>query len=239
MLVSDRFIVFNYTRFSDSSIILHALSQQHGRLSVMVYGFGSKGKSKLVAFHPFSLIDTVYSFKPGRDIQKLKEYKINPLLTNCISDIRKSTILIFLSEITAKSVREETPDPQLFGFVEKSIEMLELMETGLAYFHLAFLVKLSRYLGFSPNSDSLQQPFFDLVSGHGIQQKPAHGHYLHQPMFEKLYQLLTLNYNQLDTLSWNRNERDTLMEAILNWYSFHVSGLKTIHSYQVLREIFA
>ena len=92
MLCTDRIIVLSHTRFSDSSIIVRALSRQHGRVSLMVYGFGGKSRSKLGAFHPMALLDVVYSYKPDRDIQKLTEYRPAPNLVSCTADLRKSSL---------------------------------------------------------------------------------------------------------------------------------------------------
>jgi DNA repair protein RecO (recombination protein O) len=238
MLCSDRVIVFNYTRFSDSSVILHAFSKQHGRISLMVFGLGGKGKTKLGAFHPLALLDVVYSYKPGRDIQKLREYKLNPPLISCSSDIRKSTLLMFLSEISSKCIREETSDLQLFTFFETAVEFLEQIDQGLQSFHLAFLVKMSRYLGFSPDENALSQHYFDLILGHGTNNQPSHKYYLHQDMFRYFFRFYTVGFHELESIKISRNERDLLLEASIAWYGFHVSGLKTINSYPVLKEVF-
>ena len=158
MLCTDRIIVLSHTRFSDSSIIVRALSRQHGRVSLMVYGFGGKSRSKLGAFHPMALLDVVYSYKPDRDIQKLTEYRPAPNLVSCTADLRKSTLLMFMAEVVGKSIREEAEDDAQFEFIDVSVQILEQMQAGLQFFHLAFMVKLSRIIGFFPNIDASHPP---------------------------------------------------------------------------------
>ena len=126
MLCSDRIIVLGHTRYSDSSIVVQALSRQRGRLALMVFGIG-KNKSRLGAFHPMSLLDVVYVYKAERQVQKLSEYKPSPPLASCIADLRKSTLLMFIAEVVSKSIREEASDDNQFSFIDTSVQMLEQM----------------------------------------------------------------------------------------------------------------
>ena len=238
MLCTDRIIVLGHTRFSDSSIIVRALSQQHGRISLMVYGFGGKSRSKLGAFHPMALLDVVYSYKPDRDIQKLTEYRPAPNLVSCTADLRKSSILMFMAEVVGKSIREETEDDAQFEFIDTSVQILEQIQTGLQFFHLAFMVKLSRVLGFFPSIDSSHQ-FFDLEQGHSTAVRPAHRHFVEADAFRRIASFADCQYNTLCDVKMTKTERDFMLETVIMWYQFRIPTMKDINSYEILHEVFA
>lgn len=238
MLCTDRIIVLSRTRYSDSSIIIQALSRQHGRISLMVYGLGGKNRSRLGAFHTMALLDVVYSYRQERQVQKLSEYKSSPILTDCTIDLRKSTMLMFLAEVVSKSIREEAEDDAQFEFIDTSIQILEQLQSGIQLFHIAFLLKLSRYLGFSPTQLVPGQQFFDLEAGHGTIVRPVHRHYIAAEQFAQLYQFLDLPFNQLNQIKITRTERDFLLETVLIWYSFHIPTMKEINSLSVLHDVF-
>ncbi len=69
MLLNTSAIVLNYTKFGDSSIIVHCLTEKLGRQSFLVYGIGNKRKSKLSSFQPLFILDVVLYNKSGRSIQ--------------------------------------------------------------------------------------------------------------------------------------------------------------------------
>ena len=238
MLCTDRIVVLSHTRFSDSSIIVQALSRQHGRISLMVYGFGGKSRSKMGAFHPMSLLDVIYSYKSERDVQKLTEYKPAPNLVNCTADIRKSTLLMFMAEVVSKSIREEAEDDAQFEFIDTSVQILEQMQAGLQFFHLAFMVKLSRILGFFPSIDSGHQ-FFDLEQGHSTAVRPVHRHYVSSEVFSRIAYFADCQYNNLCDVQISRQERDVMLETVIQWYQFRIPTMKEVNSYEILHEVFA
>jgi len=237
MVTADRIIVLKYVKYSDSSIIVQALSQKHGRVSLMVRGLG-KNRTKLGAFHPLALLDAVYSYREDRQVQRLSEYKPNPLLANCTTDLRKSTQLMFLAEVVGKSVMPETPDSLVFAFVEQSIMMLEEMEKGLAEFHIAFLVKLSQFLGFHPGQESVDMPFFDLTLGHGVEIRPHHKHYIGNDLFKKMYRYFDLKYSELDVCPLSKTDRDFLLDVVVMWYANNIVSMADINSHEILHQVF-
>lgn len=238
MLCNDRIIALSHTRYTDSSIIVQALSEQHGRISLIVRGFGGKSRSKLGAFHPMALLDVVYSYREERQVQQLNEYKPAPALPNCTADLRKSTLLMFLAEVVSKSIREETADHSQFAFIDTSVQILEQMQTGIQNFHLAFLLKLSRHLGFSPSPLEPDQQFFDLESGLGTIARPMHRHYITAEQFAQLYQFADCPFDRLDQITLNRSERDSLLTTTLLWFGFRIPTMKEINSYNILHEVF-
>ena len=239
MLSGTSLIILNYTRYSDSSIIVNALSEQFGRISFLVYGIGSKHRGKLSAFQPLYLLNVQLYYKSNRGIQKLKEHKIDPPLHNLTSDIRKSTLALFISELLAKTIKEEFADKSLFAFLKTSILFLNELEHSLSIFHLVFLLKLSRYLGFAPEPDSSNSRYYDYKEGVAVNSKPYHQHYLNQTDFITCITLMSANFNELDKIKIEIKQRNFLLEALISIYEIHILNFNSLKSYSVLREVFS
>lgn len=239
MICTDRIIVLQHTRFSDTSIIVQALSKLHGRISLMVYGVGGKNKNKIGFFHPLAILDVVYSYKADRGVQKLTEHKLSPPLLNCITDMRKSTMLTFLAEIINKCIREEIGDAEQFKFIETSIQILEQIDNGTNLFHIAFLTRLSRYLGFAPNNIDPLCLYFDIEQSEATITRPHHKHYVSTEFFLRIMEISALPYDQLGEVRISKSERDTMLDTIIKWYSFRISTMNSINSLEVLQDVFS
>ncbi len=239
MLVSSSAIVLYYTKYSDSSIIVHLFSESLGRQSVMVYGIKGKKTNKLALFQPLYLIDTVIDFKANRGVQVLKEQKISPPLYNITNNVIKSTIALFISEVLYKCLREESADKSVFSFLMTSVKVLNEIEQGVGLFHIAFLVKLSRFLGFSPEESKISFLYYDLKSGKAVSARPHHEFYISYEHYKKLIKIYNSGYHQLAEIETNKNERDIFLKAIVQLYEIHALNFNTFKSYNVLKDVFS
>jgi len=238
MLLTTKAIVLYYTKYSESSLIVHLFAESIGRISVIVYGVKGKKQSKLVSFQSLYLLDCVIDFKANRNVQVLKEHKINPPLINITSNIGKSTIAMFIAEILFKCLREESADEQLFSFVSTSIKVLNEMEKGVGLFHLAFLIKLSRYLGFGPDENLSGYNYYDLKTGRGLLAKPPHDFGLQIDLYKKLIDIYKVGFNELEAINITFHEREQLLQAIIQLYEIHAINFNTLKSFSVLKEVF-
>ncbi len=238
MLVSTPAIVLFYTKYSDSSIIVHLFSESLGRLSVIVYGIKSKKTNKLAQFQPLYLIDAVVDFKPNRSIHVLKEQKINPPLYNIANNVIKISIALFVTEVLHKCLHEESADKSIFSFLKTSIKVLNEMEQGTGLFHLAFLVKLSRYLGFGLEESATSFLYYDLKLGKAVSKKPYHEFYIAANHFKKLLEIYDTGYHQLSEIDINKSERDKLLLGVVQLYEIHAVNFNSFKSYGVLKEVF-
>lgn len=239
MLSGTSIIILSYTRYSDSSVIVHALSEHFGRISFMVYGIDSKHRGKLSAFQPLYLLDIQLYFKPSRSLQKLKEHKISPPLFNLTSDIRKSTLALFIAELLSKTIKEEFADKSLFNFLQTAIQFLDELEHNLSIFHLVFLLKLSRYLGFAPESNFSDKLYYDYKDGMHVYNKPYHQYYLNRSDFNTCIILLEANFSELNKIKISTTQRNDIIIALLNLYEIHILNFNSLKSYPILKEVFS
>ncbi|MCK4662633.1 MAG: DNA repair protein RecO [Bacteroidales bacterium] len=240
MLQKTKGIILNSIKYSDSSIITNIYTENFGRQSYIVSGtHNKKSKTKINIFQPLFILNLDVYYKPSREIQRIKEAKIFSPLKTIPYDIVKSSTTIFLSEILSKVLYEQTPNKDLFEFLINSIKIFDTIENGKSNFHLLFLLKLSKHLGFEPNiDDSINSRFFDLVEGKLVDFKPAHNHHISEKHHNTFRELLNKKYENLHDIKLNNHTRRYFLEKIVEYYKIHIPGIKEIKSLEVLNSLF-
>jgi DNA repair protein RecO (recombination protein O) len=240
VFISTRGIVFRQIKYSDTSLVVRILTEETGLCSYIVKGArGPKAKIKASLFQPLTLLDMVVSQKEKNDLHHIREARIAHPYHNIQSDIRKSSILLFLNEILYKSIQEETVNPELFRFVYDQLALLDLTEENPANFHLVFSIHLTHYLGFFPQGSHLNEhTAFDLAEGHFVQAEalPAENFISGQlcALFSKLLSTPPMEFYQLSLPSASRM---ALLEKILKYYDLHLPLTGEFKSHIVLHDV--
>lgn len=238
MISKTRGIVLHRIRYSESSIIAKIYTEQLGLCSCLVQGARKKtSATKANLLQPLSLIELVMYHKETSGLQRVKELKSGYLLFSVQSDMAKTAIALFLSEMLVRSIREETPNKSLFDFLYESVKALDAVGNP-ASFHLLFLVKLSKFLGFYPHGErSGKKTFFNLPEGMFANEKPNHTHYLDPEFSALLRQLMSMDFDQLKNFSVDGRTRKILLEKIIDYYRLHLTGFHEIKSQGVLETV--
>lgn len=239
MLHKTKGIVLHAVKYSDTAWVVTVYTDQFGREAYMVYSVNKKKSSFRAAYLlPFTQVEMNVSHIPGKEIQQIKDVRISVPLTNIPFQPVKNAITFFLSELLFKVLRTAEPDASLYEFLENSIGLLEHSEEGIANFHLLFLVRLTRYLGFEPNNNYTANSIFDLLNGIFTNERPQHAHYLPASDSQLLSNILSTPFSEMHTLSLDRNMRNRMIDDLLTYYKLHVSGFSIMQSTDVLRTLF-
>jgi DNA repair protein RecO (recombination protein O) len=239
MLHKTRGIVFKTTDYGDSSIIVQVFTEKFGLQSYIVNG-AKKPKAKISRnmFQPLHLLDMVVYHKNTGNVQRVKEVKNAPVLQTIPYDIIKSSLVIFLNEVLYKAVKQQSADENLFEYVFNAIEWLDHQTDGLANFHLFFLIRLTRYLGFYPDKQLTGVAgFFDLKDGVFRNYKPDGILYLSPPHTQNFAALLQCTFESLAQFKLSNDERRYLINKVLDYYTLHIEGFGNIRSHEVLEEV--
>jgi DNA repair protein RecO (recombination protein O) len=236
VLVKTRGIVLNFIKFRETSIIARVYTEELGLQTYIVNSVRKKGPgSRIALFQPFTILDMVVYTSPKGGITRISEYKCHYPFTSIPYNIIKSSMLLFLSEVVSRTVKEEEENPALFGFLYRSILTFDTLETGYENFHLYFLIGLANYLGFGPGSGTeiVSQVAFSGPQNVG-QQNPT---VIHYQLFEGVLDDLIKNPEQ--AFIPNGKVRKELLQIIIRYYQLHVDKLGDIRSLQVLSEVLA
>lgn len=213
-------IVFRFTKYGETSIIVNIFTSAFGLQSYMVNGVRSKSSTnKIALYQPMTLLDLVVYHRENANIQRIKEVKCIHPYHSIQQDVRKSAVAMFLNELLNKAVKDQSHTEDICGFLIDSLIALDQLPS-VANFHLVFMVKLSRFLGFGP------QTVEEVMEGWPATPQEE----------EKLQFLFTANFDQ--DLPMDSALRRNLMEILLTFYKRHVENFGTMHSVEVLKEVF-
>jgi DNA repair protein RecO (recombination protein O) len=188
MLEKTRGIILNQIKYTDSGIVARVYTRKFGRQSFLIKGMRNRKAGKHnILFQPMFILDLEMHFKASREMQVLKEFSVFFTPYNIHSNIKKSCVAIFLSEVLISVLKEESPYPEMFDYIEESIIYFDRCIEGYANFHISFLAGLSSYLGFEPGQRTNKSDiFFDMKNGRFVTIPPVDGNYANEAVSDIL-----------------------------------------------------
>ena len=240
MLVNTKAIVLHSFKYSDNSLIIHVYTEKMGRLSLLLNSIRNKKTgSKIALFQPLSILNVIIYKKNNGGIQKIKEVENAVPFTSIPFEIKKNTVALFLGEVLYKCLKEEEENSQLFQFLENSILYFDLVGENYTDFHLIFLLNFLRFLGTRPeNNFNSENQFFDLKAGKFKPTPPTHTHFLEPTISFYLHKLLLASVGTSAPSFFSKSARNHLLNSILEYYYFHLEGVKEMKSPEILQIIF-
>lgn len=239
MLAKTRAVVLHKTKYSDSASIVTLYTEQFGRIACMVRGINSKRSvTKSAFFQPLSVLELDLNYNPGKEIHSIKDIRVSFPVYELSSDPVKNAVALFVAEVLFRSLKLSVSDERLFLFLAQSVEVLDCTHDITANFHLVFLYKLSRYIGFEPDLTDDSRACFDLQNGVFATTRPLHMHYIAGALAEKFYELSQVDYFTMSSLVMGREQRNELLKTLIEYYRLHVPGFHAINSVSVLQALF-
>lgn len=235
-----RGVVLHTLKYGESSMVVHLLTDVAGRQSFIVQGVrSSRGRgSKVALFQPLFGVEFEGLSSHRGELHRFAEVRSGIVLRRIPFDIRRSTISLFIAEVLYRLVKESGEHIELFNFVWGSIEALDTIEDGVSNFHLWFLANLSRQLGFMPSGEYHAGMYFDIVEGQFCRGVALHGAVMQPREAQLLYELIECDVMQLAEIELNRERRVAFLEAILQYYGYHLDAIYSVQSIKILQELF-
>lgn len=240
MLDKTRAIVLHHIKYSDSGIIVYLYTREFGRQTILIKGMRNKKSGRHAGFfQPLFILDMEMYFKEGRNMQSVREFSVAYAPSGIHSDVKKTSVAMFLGEFLYSVLKEETPDYGMFDFIEKSIIFFDKEQKGTANFHIAFLSALSSFLGFEPAPRTAgDEAYFDLKNGRFARVPPVHGDYAGPEISEKLTEFFSASFDGIGEIILKGSMRNEILEVLIRFYSVHLPGLRNFRSLEVLKEVF-
>ena len=194
-----------------------------------------KASQKIAYFQPFSILEIEAVHKNKGTLENFKEIKTAVPFQTIHTDIVKSTMVMFLSEMLHYSIQEEEKNEQLFLFLETALTWLDHHDE-ISNFHLILLLEITKYLGFYPDISEIDLPFFEMNEGVFTLFQGASVLSEHETnLFKKLLELKFDNNQKV----FHVVERQILLKIIIDYYSLHLEGFKKPKSLEILKEVFS
>jgi DNA repair protein RecO (recombination protein O) len=237
MHVKTKAIVISSLKYQEKSLIVKCFTLSDGLKSYFVRDAFSSRKSsqKIAYFQPLTILEIEAMHKNKGTLEHFREIKIALPFESIHSNIVKSTIAMFVSEILHHSIHEEEKNEAFFDFLETALHWFDHHDE-IANFHLILLLESTKYLGFYPDVSDINAEYFEMIEGvfsnfHAISSLNVH----ETQLFRKL---IGLKFDS-DRKTFHVSERQALLKILIDYYSFHLDGFKKPKSLEVLQEVFS
>ena len=200
---------------------------------------GRNSKVPKSLFSPLAILDLEVEHQASRDIQRIREARIDAYSYDISADMSKISMAFFLSEFLSRVLRDTNDSQLLFSFLEQSVQILEITDKSIANFHLVFMLKLSHFLGFYPNlEDYAENNIFDMINGEFVMSQPLHKHFLNRADSKTLSMLARISYENMHHFVFSHQDRINIINKILEYYRLHLYDFPALKSLDVLHELF-
>ncbi|MGY8919544.1 MAG: DNA repair protein RecO [Flavobacteriales bacterium] len=239
MIISTSAIILSKVRYQDNDLIVKCLTRDLGVVSYMVKNISTskKSKNKFAFFQLLNILDLESNYNPNRSIQYIKDLKIRYNFTSLHTNIYKSSVVMFLSEILSNIIHNESKDLELFDFIEESFIWYDKSEDSSS-FYLIFLMKITHYLGFYPDCTNMSYNYFNLEEG--LFETSKNSKYAIQGDSLVLFKtILGIKFDSNNLPFIDKINKKDILKNILIYFKLHVDGFKDPKSLKVLNQIFA
>ncbi len=239
MLHSTKGIVLRTIKYGDTSVVVTVYTELFGVQSYLVNGVRTERKSagKANIYQPTTLLDLVVYHTPNKNLQRIKEARVNYIYQNLQSHIVKNTIAIYLSELIHKTISEPETNAELFEFFEQSFLFIDAHdEIQLANFPILFTLSLADKLGFGiHNTWSEKNTILDLQNGQFCTKEELNT--FHFIDGEQAQLLSIVNENVAQPSSLNQHKRKELLAICIQYLRLHIPHLSGLKSVDVLHAV--
>lgn len=238
-VVTTKAIVLSALKFGDTSLIVKCYTQEEGVKSYLVRGVLKPKKSglKVAYFQPLTQLKIVANHNSKNALNSIKEVQvINPYAT-FHTDIVKQSVVLFLSEMLSNSIQEEEQNWALYEYLETAFIWLDLHDK-VANFHLLFLLNLTGFLGFYPDTSNMHKKGFDLLEGvfsDHIHEKNV----ISKNDFYQFKKLLGIIFDTMHNVTYGKEERQLVLQVIIKYFKLHLGNFRNPKSLQVLETVFS
>ena len=240
MQVKTRAIVLNSLKYGESQVLVDLFTEAHGRLS-FIQRIPKTGRARVKKqfFQPLTLLRVEFDYRPAQRLLRLSDAQMESPFISLPFDARKLCIALFVAEFTCYATRSEQDNAALFAYIENSVKWLDACGGNFANFHIIYMLRLTRFIGFYPNTDGAQDgAYFDLRGACFVPYAPLHPDFLEPDEARKIGLLMRVNYATMHLVKMSRTERNRCVELIVKYYRLHQPDFPELKSLPVLKEVF-
>ena len=233
-------IVLRAIKYGDSSMIVDVYTSTRGTVAFMVrIPKSRKSTVRGVLFRPLSMLEIDFDYRPKSALQHMRDVRLAYSYASLPYHPYKAAIAMFLAEFLSKVLRGEMSNEPLFSYLQHSLQWLDAAERSFSNFHLVFMTRLTRFLGFYPNIDDYSKgDWFDMLNACFVHIRPYHPSYLEPQESAFVPLFMRMNYDSMRFFAMNREQRNRYIEVLNDYYRLHIPEFSDLKSLDVLKEIF-
>ncbi len=239
MIVHTPAIVIYSLRYGESDLIVSLFTKTSGLRSYLLKGIlkSKRGKIRSSLFQPLTLLEIEANHKNKGTLERIKEAKILTPYQSLHTDLVKSSLVFFLSEVLKNTIREEESNEELFHYLETTFLWLDSHDNS-SNFHISFLIKLTQYLGFYPDVSDISLSVFNMQEG-CFQNDVSNIYCVEGSTVSGLKAFLGTTFEESMNIKMSRVVRNDILTMLLVYFELHLHGFKKPKSFSILNEIFS
>lgn len=249
MLVKTEAIVLHSIKYGETRLIVDMFTRKAGRLSFIVsMPKTQKGRMKKQYFQPMTLLEVECDIRQRVQLQKLKDVHLLNAYTSIPFSAEKLAISLFTAEFLYHALRSEQQNEILFTYIADSMQWLDIAPAHYANFHLTFLMRMSRFLGFYPNLEEREERreegdkdseslLFDLREGRFCQEAPMHRDFLQPDEARLIHLLMRMDFPTMHLFQLSHQDRGRITDVLLHYYRLHIPQFPELKSLSVLQQL--
>ncbi|QIE60056.1 DNA repair protein RecO [Rasiella rasia] len=238
MVVTTKAIVLSTLKYGESDLIAHCFTETDGRKSYLLKRVlkSKRGALKPSQFIPLTQLEIVANHKNKGTLEYIKEAKVYSPYQSLHTNVVKSSLVMFLSEILKDTIQEEEKNSPLFQFLTASFNWLDSGDS-YANFHILFLLKLTQYLGFYPDTSEGVSTYFNIMDGR-LQNTYANQYCEEGAHVLIFQQFFGIKFEALSQINITKIERLEVLNLLMRYYQIHLQGFKKPKSLEILNQLF-
>jgi DNA repair protein RecO (recombination protein O) len=238
-LLNTKAIVLSSIKYGETSLIVKCYTQEEGVKSYLIRGVLKPKKKGIKAAHfqPLTQLKIIANHNTKNTLNSIKEVHVIHSYKSIHTNIVKQSVVLFLSEVLANSIQEEEQNLALYEYLETAFIWLDLHDK-VTNFHLLFLLNLTGFLGFYPDTLEIHKKGFDLLEGtfsDSIHEKNV----ISNNDFYQFKKLLGIIFDTLENVAYSKDERQLVLQVIIQYFKLHLGNFRDPKSLQVLETVFS
>jgi len=240
MFVKSRALVLHTFKYNDAASVSVLFTEEKGPVSFLVrVPKTRRGSGRHKLFRQLNVLEIEWEPHESRSLQHVRNVCAIYTYAAIPFDPDKMAISMFIGDFLYHSLKGEHAGRPLFEYLFSSLQWLDAASSSFANFHLVFLIRLSRFLGFLPNvSDYVPHSSFDLLNSCFTLSPTVHSHLLGEAEAAGIPLLLRMNYDTMHLFHFSREERNRLLDVINEYYRLHIPDFPKLKSLEVLRQLY-
>ena len=212
-----------------------------GVQSYLVNGVRSdrRSASKANIYQPSTMLDLVVYHAPNKNLQRIREARVNHIYREAQQHVVKNTIAIYLVELIHKTITEPETNTALYEFFERSFLHIDASTSNdLADFPILFTLQLADRLGFGiHNAYSEKNSVLDLQHGQFCAKETLTSFQFVEGDDARLISLFAAQREFARSAKLNQSKRKELLGICIFYLRLHIPHLSELRSVDILHEV--
>ncbi|KFC18748.1 DNA repair protein RecO [Chryseobacterium sp. FH1] len=225
--MTQEVFLLSYTKYGDHDAVLHCFCRENGFESFFAKGiYAPKNKKKAFLF-PLNelLLYTSDKKKSIQNVQKIEQKNVDFFS----SDIRKNSILFFVSDLLNQVLRNENQNVGIYSEISIFLSQLQIDNFQS---HLIFIFRLLKQQGLQPLFSD--KTYLNPETGN-FEDIEMH-HFFDKTISDIWKDLITSQDPYSIKLS--RTEKQNFLDSILVYFHYHFTDFREPRSLEIIKEIF-